>query len=105
MADTITIGPNTIQIIPNAAGISNFDITTYFPNGIRCTDVVFVGAAATDILKVRQKLATGNFLVPKLVGLVSIETFGEPQDCFPYILATDCTLSAPASSIIIFHYI
>lgn len=103
MADTITIGANVIQIIPAAGGMSNFDITTYFPNGIRCSGWNFVGAD-TDVLKIRDKVAAGSFLEPSLSGNSSRE-FGNPLDCFPYILATDQTQGTPANCIITLYYI
>ena len=105
MADTITIGPNVIQIVPNAAGISNFDITTYFPNGIRCSGVEFVGSNGLDIFKMRSRTAGGTFLVPYLSGTLDSMGFLPPIDCFPFILATDLTLTTPANCIISIYYV
>ncbi len=103
MADTITISSGVIQIIPNAAGISNFDITTYYPNGIRLTGINFLGSAANDVFKLRDKNSAGVFLISKL-GNEDSFSFVPPLDCFPYILTTDCTLSIPANCVISLYY-
>ncbi len=103
MADTITISSGVIQIIPNAAGISSFDIATYFVNGIDLTGVDFTGSAGTDVIKVRNRNATGTFLVSKL-GNDDSMSFVPPLSCFPYILSTDCTLGIPASCVISLYY-
>ena len=105
MADTITLGPNAIQIVPNAGGISNFDITTYFPNGIRCSGVNFIGSAATDVLKIRSNTSGGSFLIPLMKGAMDKVDFNPPIDCFPYILSTDLTLNTPANCIITIYFV
>lgn len=103
MADTITISNGVIQIIPNAAGISSFDITTYFAGGVELTGVNFTGSAGTDVIKIRDKAAAGTFLVSKL-GNDDSMSFVPPLRCFPYILSTDCTLGTPANCVISLYY-
>lgn len=101
MADTITIVNDIIQIVPNAAGMSNFDITTYFPNGIRLSGIGWTGSAAADVLKVRNKTGTGAFITnPTLTNTQDAITFEPPLDCFPYILASEQTQGTPANCII-----
>lgn len=104
MADTITISNGVIEIIPNAAGISNFNITTYFANGVRLKGIHFLGSAASDVIKVRDKSGTGTYLVSKLGNEDSFSFQGKGIDCFPYILATDCTLGTPANCVISLYY-
>lgn len=103
MADTITIGGNMIQIVPAPSGMSDFNITTYFGNGIRCSGVTFVGAS-TDVLKIRNHASTGVFLIPKLSGNNAF-SFIPPQDCFPYIVASEQTQGTPANCIITFYMV
>lgn len=104
-ATVITITNDMIQIVPASGGIEVFDITTYFPNGIRLAGIGFTGTAASDVLKVRNRAATGAFITnPALGGTGDAITFDPPMDCFPYILDTDCTLGTPASAIITLYY-
>jgi len=105
MADIITISNDTIQIVPDAGGISNFDITTYFPNGIRLTGIGWTGSAAADVLKVRNRTGTGVFITnPAISGSSDALGFNPPLDCFPYILASEQTMGTPANCIITFTF-
>lgn len=102
MSDTITLGNRSIQIIPNSAGISSFDIKTYFTKNIRLTKISFKASHPDDLLKIRDGSSTGPFIVPYLQdGEVN---FDEGLDCEPYILSTDVTLNTPANSVIIFFF-
>jgi len=101
MADTITITNDMIQIVPAVGGISNFDITTYFSNGIRLTGIGWTGSAAADVLKVRNRSGTGAFITnPTLTNTQDSLTFQPPLDCFPYILASEQVQGTPANCII-----
>ena len=99
MADTITITGNIIQIVPNAAGLSNFNIATYFPGEVQVIGIALLSANAADLIKVRETAATGAFIAPKVLAGGTIG-FNPPLYCRPYILATDCTLTDPANCII-----
>lgn len=101
MADTITIGDGVIQIVPNAGGMSNFDIATYLFTNLRLTGIGWTGSAANDVLKVRNKTGTGPFITnPALGGTSDVLGFDPPLDCFPYILASEQIQGTPANCII-----
>ena len=102
MADTITLTGNIIQIVPAAGGLSNFDIATYFLGNVRVKGIGFYSATLTDVIKVRNKIATGAFIAPNLAAQ-PILGFNPGEDCAPYILATDCTLTDPANCVITFY--
>ncbi len=100
MANTITFSSTMITIIPD--GSTDFAITTYFPNGLRLKGVGFIGTAG-DILKLRDKLITGTFIIPSLAAGDAM-TFEGMLDCFPYMKAADCTFGTPANCIITLYY-
>jgi hypothetical protein len=104
MADTITFSGNLIQIIPVAGGLSNFDIATYYPGVVRVAGIGFYSATAADLIKVRNKTSSGAFIAPHL-DAQSIIGFSPAEECCPYILATDCTLTDPANCVITFYLV
>ena len=97
MANTVTHGPGVIQIIPDAG--TDFDITSYFPNGVELMGVKFMGSDSGDLLYIRSRTAAGPYLVTKLT---ADDSFGwiKPLHCFPYIYKTDCTLNTPGNVVI-----
>ncbi len=100
MANTVTFSGTMISIIPD--GSTDWAITTYFPNGLRLIGVRFKGADG-DILKVRDRIVTGLFIIGSLAGNDAI-AFEQPIDCFPYIKAADCTFAVAANNLITFYY-
>lgn len=104
MANTVTVDPGGVIAVV-LDGATDLDLADYFPNGIRCSAIDFVGSAATDVLKVRSKSASGSFLVPLMKGAMDQVGFVPVMKCSPYILATDLTLSVPASCLVTFYYV
>lgn len=103
MANTVTLGPGVIQIVPD--GSTDFNITDYIPGGIRLMGVDF-GGASGDELKIRDKTATGPFLVRSLT-VGETEVWTGKLDCFPFIKmssTSDCTFAVAANNLILLYF-
>lgn len=87
-----------LTVVPD--GVDDFDMATYFPNGVYLRAIQFTESNAADKLYVRAKSATGvQFISDGLEGgdqYVEVE----PKRRFPYIKASDCTFTTPADCLI-----
>lgn len=92
MADTVTVGKNIT--IKYGAVPGNFNVTTYFPNGIILASVKINGAAGMSII-VRDGSGTGEVIgtFSDSVGDGKKDSSYFPKRCKPYILASECTLA------------
>lgn len=98
--NTVTGAASTATGIPS-------EVRTAFPAGIRLSAVDFIGSSDTDILVIRDKIATGPIVYSRRdVGGGGLHQAkgGRSLKCRPYIAAADCQFQTPANVRIILEY-
>lgn len=95
-ANTVTYSYKAITIVPD--GSTDWDVQTYFPNGIQLCSIAMQSSAANDKLAMEEGSATGARLTPgiDITGGGMIWYF-DGSKRFPYLDASDCTFSTAAS--------
>lgn len=101
MADNIVnVDGLIIEIVPD--GATDWDSRDLFPGGIVMDYVIFYPSAANDIIKLRERSATGPGII-KGKDILGGGLIISPQGgvLHPYLKATDCTINTPANASII----
>ena len=78
------------------------EVLKAFPNGIRLSDVRFHPSGTTDLLIIRERLATGPILYKNGIPHQGVE--GRSLRIIPYIKASEQAFLTPATCVIILEY-
>lgn len=95
-ANTVTYSYKAITIVPD--GSTDWDVQTYFPNGIQLCSICMQSSAANDKLAMEEGSATGARLTPGIdITGGGMVWYFDGSKRYPYLDASDCTFSTAAS--------
>lgn len=108
MANTTTVGANTITIVLDGSTDWSYETDTEFTEGIKVSSVQFMPSAINDVFIARDGSASGAILHDSGV-VASVRPWYDPVDPPQwerlYIDATDLTLDTAASALVIIRFV
>jgi hypothetical protein len=95
-ANTVTRSGLFIEIIPD--GSTDWDSQVDLPGGVSLVSVAFYPSAANDVIKLREKSASGPAIMnAKDTGGGGLIQYFDGGVVYPYLKAADCTFGTPAN--------